>query len=411
MGNVKKLIAERIRHQIQYDRRVDKRQLETQETKVDMGKALDVGLVITESSGTESEVQDESSRSGNDIDVDDAGIDNDMYSTVDACPNAIEKTNRGTGYERQFGLYDNQRAVNVVRARENIARECQKPKRAKDSAYHKEKMLLCKPEEDGIQLSIQEVTLDASDKSGPIFDAEPLQKDTNITLDSSDMCINREEADQDDKLAKERDLLSSLIAKLEYEIDKKCQSVQTMNMLNRNCKMSFVKIDFLMKAKSVNPRLYDIGCYNDNLALMLAPESDKTIRLAQESQSKLSPSIDDLEKYLDEFYRFLKEEMVADLKYFNSLEKEVESLQSQLDTQRTQFSNEIDRLSREYYYADHMNAILGVYTKLDEFIDLQCGYLDQEQIKHDKVWKQKESSSFQELNVKYFEVQDLKAQL
>ncbi|GJY15336.1 hypothetical protein Tco_0385758 [Tanacetum coccineum] len=27
-------------------------------------------------------------------------------------------------------------------------------------------------------------------------------------------------------------------------------------------------------------------------------------------------------------------------------------------------------LTREYYYADHMNAILGVYTKLDEFTDL-----------------------------------------
>ncbi|GJU02738.1 hypothetical protein Tco_1113076 [Tanacetum coccineum] len=34
-------------------------------------------------------------------------------------------------------------------------------------------------------------------------------------------------------------------------------------------------------------------------------------------------------------------------------------------------------LDREYYYADHMNAILGVYTTLDEFIDLQCDYVDQ----------------------------------
>nr|GEV39764.1 hypothetical protein [Tanacetum cinerariifolium] len=52
--------------------------------------------------------------------------------------------------------------------------------------------------------------------------------------------------------------------------------------------------------------------------------------------------------------------MVADLRYFNSLELEVDYLKSQLETQKTQFLNEIDRLSREYYYADHMNAILGV---------------------------------------------------
>ncbi|GJV51106.1 retrovirus-related pol polyprotein from transposon TNT 1-94 [Tanacetum coccineum] len=57
------------------------------------------------------------------------------------------------------------------------------------------------------------------------------------------------------------------------------QSVQTMNMLNRNCKMSFAKPEFLKKAQRANPRLYDIGCYNDNLALMLAPDSDETIRV------------------------------------------------------------------------------------------------------------------------------------
>ncbi|GJZ27006.1 hypothetical protein Tco_0571259 [Tanacetum coccineum] len=68
--------------------------------------------------------------------------------------------------------------------------------------------------------------------------------------------------------------------------------------------------------------------------------------------------------------------MVADLRYFNSLEHEVDSLKSQLDTQKTKFLNEINRLSREYYYADHMNAILGVYTKMDEVTNLQCDYLE-----------------------------------
>nr|GEY81905.1 integrase, catalytic region, zinc finger, CCHC-type, peptidase aspartic, catalytic [Tanacetum cinerariifolium] len=48
-----------------------------------------------------------------------------------------------------------------------------------------------------------------------------------------------------------------------------------------------------------------------------------------------------------------------------------DSLRSQLETQKTHFLNEIDRLSREYYYADYMNAILGVYTELDEVTNLQ----------------------------------------
>nr|GEY71991.1 hypothetical protein [Tanacetum cinerariifolium] len=38
----------------------------------------------------------------------------------------------------------------------HVARECQKPKRAKDAAYQKEKMLLCKQEEAGIQLNAEQ---------------------------------------------------------------------------------------------------------------------------------------------------------------------------------------------------------------------------------------------------------------
>ncbi|GJR01068.1 hypothetical protein Tco_0524052 [Tanacetum coccineum] len=211
------------------------------------------------------------------------------------------------------------------------------------------------------------------------------------------------------------------------------QSVQTMNMLNRNCKTSFSKPEFLKKAQGANPRLYDIGCYNDNLALMLALESDETICLDKESRSKLSELIrpfdyDQLNNLYDLFVpqreksseqhyfprtskmshtssnnEFSKESF--HLRYFNSLEHEVDTLKSQLETQKTQFLNEIDRLSREYFYADHINAILGVYTDLDEVTNLQCDYLEiVEKCEHLK----KELSKKRE---QYFEIQDLKAQL
>nr|GFD17936.1 hypothetical protein [Tanacetum cinerariifolium] len=38
----------------------------------------------------------------------------------------------------------------------HVARECPKPKRAKDAAYHREKMLSCKQEEAGIQLNAEQ---------------------------------------------------------------------------------------------------------------------------------------------------------------------------------------------------------------------------------------------------------------
>ncbi|GJZ36297.1 hypothetical protein Tco_0582488 [Tanacetum coccineum] len=72
--NVKKSVAERTRHQRHYDRRVNKRQLQTQESKIDMSKVVDADLVFIESSGTELEVQDDSSRPGNDTAADDVDI-------------------------------------------------------------------------------------------------------------------------------------------------------------------------------------------------------------------------------------------------------------------------------------------------------------------------------------------------
>nr|GEZ78242.1 hypothetical protein [Tanacetum cinerariifolium] len=82
--------------------------------------------------------------------------------------------------------------------------------------------------------------------------------------------------------------LENKVKVLDNIVYKTGQSVQTMNMLIRNCKTSFAKPEFLKKAQRANPRIYDIGCYNDNLALMLAPESDEVIRLEKESRSKLS---------------------------------------------------------------------------------------------------------------------------
>nr|GEU43605.1 hypothetical protein [Tanacetum cinerariifolium] len=74
MSNFKKSIVKRIRHQRQYDKRMNKRQMQTQESEVDTGKAFDIDLVITKSSGTESKVQEDNNRSGNDTDADDVDI-------------------------------------------------------------------------------------------------------------------------------------------------------------------------------------------------------------------------------------------------------------------------------------------------------------------------------------------------
>nr|GFB38285.1 hypothetical protein [Tanacetum cinerariifolium] len=143
-----------------------------------------------------------------------------------------------------------------------------------------------------------------------------------------------------------------------------------MNMLNNKCRTSFVKPEYLKKAKQANPRLYDIESRSKLSDLIRPFDYAKLNNLYDLFVPQREKSYE--QRFFSERSR---EEMVDDLRYFNSLESEVDSLTSQLETQKTQFVNEIDRLSREYYYADHMNAILGVYTELDEVTNLQCDYL------------------------------------
>ncbi|GKB06039.1 hypothetical protein Tco_0834272 [Tanacetum coccineum] len=148
------------------------------------------------------------------------------------------RTNRGIGY-------DNQRVVNIAGARENVA-DWKDDTNDEPSDQELEAHYM-------YMVHIQEVTRDAADNSGPIFDAEPLQKvqndndnfnvfanerehheqpesvndtyleeqgDTNITIDSLVMSTNGEMVDwDDDDLANQRDLLASLIEKLKCEID------------------------------------------------------------------------------------------------------------------------------------------------------------------------------------------------
>ncbi|GKD53853.1 hypothetical protein Tco_1287240 [Tanacetum coccineum] len=74
MESVKKSIDERALHKREYDSRVNEKQMQTIDKKVDMSKALDASLVDTESSRTDAGEHDTSSRSRNDAHADNADI-------------------------------------------------------------------------------------------------------------------------------------------------------------------------------------------------------------------------------------------------------------------------------------------------------------------------------------------------
>nr|GEZ10567.1 hypothetical protein [Tanacetum cinerariifolium] len=184
------------------------------------------------------------------------------------------------------------------------AGECQKPKRPKDAAYHREKMILCKQEEAGIQLNVEQADWRDDTDDDELEDQEleahyitSAKVAQNMIIDSLDMSNDRIEIDQNDdndltneqmkdKLSAHQETISILSQQKEAQIklyktreDKKLekvialenkvkvldnivyktgQSVQTMNMLNNKCHTGFTKPEFLKKAQRANPRLYDI---------------------------------------------------------------------------------------------------------------------------------------------------------
>ncbi|GJZ18437.1 hypothetical protein Tco_0554560 [Tanacetum coccineum] len=178
--------------------------------------------------------------------------------------------------DNQTSQFRNQRTVTVVGARETVgSQECRKPKRVKDYTYHREKMLLCKQAEKGVPLQVEQADwLEDTDEEideqeleahysymekiqeVPTADSgtntEPLEKvqydteynvfanerqhfkqpesinntcvvekvDSNVILDSPDMCNNDNQAGQNAKACDdERVALANLITNLKLNID------------------------------------------------------------------------------------------------------------------------------------------------------------------------------------------------
>nr|GEX80925.1 integrase, catalytic region, zinc finger, CCHC-type, peptidase aspartic, catalytic [Tanacetum cinerariifolium] len=190
-----------------------------------------------------------------------AGIDNDIYSTVDACPNDNSPSiNRSVRYE-------NQRIGNVAGAREtvgsivvqksriqcynykefgHVAKECQKPKRAKDAAYHREKMI-AHPEQ-----------------SKSVHDTYPIEQDAQIVIiDSLDINYDKEEIDQNDDdndLAKEqlaRHNSKEYASKMELDCAKKEAQIKLYK--TREDKELDKVIELEQKVKDLKAQLQDKG--------------------------------------------------------------------------------------------------------------------------------------------------------
>nr|GEZ68672.1 hypothetical protein [Tanacetum cinerariifolium] len=125
------------------------------------------------------------------------------------------------------------------------------------------------------------------------------------------------------------------------------------------------------------------------------------------------------------FFHELKQEMHADLKYVESLEKEIDELESD----KAEFLNMYDMILQEFkecdYHAQKLlkqtesvskevhTELLQCFAKVDKHsISLEITLQKcKEHVKNDTVWNEQASNVFRKEREQYTKIQDLKAQL
>nr|GEW86497.1 reverse transcriptase domain-containing protein [Tanacetum cinerariifolium] len=409
-----------------------------------------------------------------------------------------------------------------------------KPKRVKDSAYHKEKMLLCKQAKQGVPLQaeqydwlvdtdkeVNEQELEAhysymskihkvpNADSGT--DSEPVEQvqnnakynvfanhlqhsqqsksvsktclvetdDSNVTPDSPDMYEDDIQDEKNDvESDDERVVIANLIANLKLDVDgnKKIQKqlkkanttlaqeltdckailAETSNSLGESisvrdsCLVALqTKQTEFEKCKAFNDRTVD---YDKLEHLFRSPTAlDMKILI----QTCLMPFAIKTQRNSLKFVHELKQKMHVDLKYVESLEKEIDELESE----KAEFSDMYDVILQDCVSKDVMCSYLQSLSILDVLAELQCMYLHKvkecdclaqkllnqtesvrkevhtkllkrfailekhlvsieldlqkrnEQAKNDTVWNEKASNVFRKEREQYIKIQDLKAKL
>ncbi|GJQ99825.1 integrase, catalytic region, zinc finger, CCHC-type containing protein [Tanacetum coccineum] len=209
-----------------------------------------------------------------------------------------------------------------------------------------------------------------------------------------------------------------------YEI----QFAQANEIRKKMWRKSFVKtkpnifknIDFLPVSKSVSKSRQAYNVMTNNINHLKEIVNQAWVKHSNDLLHLRNPTAQDMEilvktclmplalKTQNDSFAFvheLKQEMHADLKYVESLEDELDELESD----KAEFSNMYDMLLQECVSKDVMCSYLQSSSDLDEITELQCLYLHKVREYDCLAQKLSEQTEFE--RKQYFEIQDLKAQL
>nr|GEX11382.1 hypothetical protein [Tanacetum cinerariifolium] len=224
-----------------------------------------------------------------------------------------------------------------------------KPKRVKDSAYHKEKMLLCKQAEQGVLLQAEQYDwLADTDEE---IDEQELEAHYSYMAKIQEVPTANSGTDSEPLEQVQNDTGYNVFSNDQ-------QHSEQSKSISNTC---------LVKTDDSNVILYSPDMCDDDI------QNEQNDVESDDERVALANLIVNLKLDNDSFILVheLKQEMHADLKYVESLEKEIDELESD----KAKFSNMYDMILQECVSNDVICSYLLSLSDLDALAELQCLYL------------------------------------
>ncbi|GJU68850.1 hypothetical protein Tco_1255109 [Tanacetum coccineum] len=205
--------------------------------------------------------------------------------------------------------------------------------------------------------------------------------DRTITLDSSNMCDNERKADQNiDEPDNERVMLASLIANLKLDVNENKIKHKQLKKANTSLskELEISKQDLFYYISDLEKSVLEINWKNHVKDEWNNPITHDVKLLVKDM---LIPLAQDVVANALLFETHLKKEMFEDLKYVQSLEKEVDDLQKDFDDFKSQIENEnvssrvVDLLLQECLTKDILCVTHMSMLDTDNYCDMACKYL------------------------------------
>nr|GEX52657.1 hypothetical protein [Tanacetum cinerariifolium] len=282
----------------------------------------------------------------------------------------------------QSGQFGSQRTVNVAAARENVGskvvqqfgiqcfncreyghfvKECRKP--VKDSAYHKEKMLLCKQAEQGVPLQAEQYDwLADTDEE---VDEQELEVHYSYMakiqeVPAADSSTYSELVEQNKQNDVESNDERVALANLKLDVDENKKIQKQLKKANTTLAQELKECKAILAETKIVDNAW-IKHSKDQFCALTAQDMEILI------QTCLMPLAIKTKNDSFKFVHELKQEMHTDLKYVESLEKKIDELESD----KAKFSDMYDVILQECVSKDVMCSYLQSLSDLDALAELQ----------------------------------------